>query len=146
MSKWTHVAGMLRLDSIRMLMPEHRPSLVKEVVEKDIPSGSEGPCEVTVAENGDPNHISAFVASIHGDLRDFGAGGSGDTPEDIEGIEKWMEGVCGRLRAERLGIRQFVLSAEVEFHGTYTWVAVTDGNVTDGVRLVLTFEPYKDAG
>lgn len=137
MSQWTHVAGMVRFDTIRHLMRSHNDETMQRIVEESVPSGSEGPCVVHVHENPMKEALAAFAVSIHGDLRDFGH-------EDIEEIETWMKGVSRRARAERIAIRQFVISAEVEGHGTYTWVAVTDGGATFDVRLVKTFEAHRE--
>lgn len=136
MSVWTHLAGIVRFDTLR-----HGAVTIEkaaEFVRRDVPQGSELPVEFACHENPMRTALAAYVISFHGDLRGFGSG-----PNDIPALVQWMERIANGASALFLSIRQMVVTAEVEFVGTHTWVAVTDGDVTARVRFVRTFEPYR---
>jgi hypothetical protein len=139
MSVWTHIAGIVRFDTMRHISGTGSLDDAKRLVETGAPQGSELPIEFVPHENPMPEALAAYAISFHGDLRDFG-----DSTADLERIEKWLNGIADGAAVLRLAIRQMVVSAEVESLGTITWVAVTDGNATFRVRLVKTVEPQKE--
>lgn len=121
MSIWTHVAAIIRIDSIKGfgIGPQSKEELEKAlgpVAEFDgtdeewnactLPCGSEGSLQYVIWENEDEHCISAFTVSIFGDLRDY---------YETESIEKWFNEFCGKFPGL---IRQAVCLAEVEYGET----------------------------
>lgn len=108
MSRWTHINGSIRVDSLRLLGDCQEPrfdKLFKTVTYEDIgdqecnvPCGSEGSIDVKVYTNKNESCIAAYVVSFFGDLRDFGG------QEDIESVKKWFNNICSKL-----WVRQAVL-------------------------------------
>jgi hypothetical protein len=103
MSIWTHVTGIARVDSFRILEDELDFSQIfeKELEFEDsnfddainnpdkyLPFGSEGSLKMTVWDNPDKFQMAAYTVSIFGDLRDY------DEPEKI--IE-WFKNKCSKL-------------------------------------------------
>lgn len=102
MSTWTHVAGCIRIDSLR-IDPHMDFSIRKEILEllkTNLPQGSEGPIEYKIIPNPNTNSLAAYMIPIYGDLRDY---------DNIEEIENWFNCVCSRFI-----IRQAVLTIECE--------------------------------
>ena len=131
MSNWTHIAGIVRVDSIRCFMPEPNWKEIfgKELHYEDdekvwedaennpseyLPMGSEGSLEMNVWENPDKNHIFSYVVSIFGDLRNH------DSSEEI--IEWFKDKVMNK----GLMIRQAVITVENEVNGTLSWTYEDD--------------------
>ena len=121
MSIWTHVAAIIRIDSIKGfgIGPQSKEELEKvlgPVAEFDgtdeewnactLPCGSEGSLQYVIWENEDDHCISAFTVSVFGDLRNY---------DETESIEKWFNGFCGKFSGL---IRQAVCLAEVEYGET----------------------------
>lgn len=117
MSIWTHVAAIIRIDSIKGFVgmgPQSKEELEKVLgpVAKfngndevrnscTLPCGSEGSLQYAIWENEDEHDISAFTVSVFGDLRDY---------DETEPIEKWFNEFCGKFPL----IRQAICVAEVE--------------------------------
>lgn len=127
MSNWTHVAGIIRIDAFRFLKGEELDwdkifgkechfdsdkSIWNDYCnhpENYLPSGSEGTLQKLVWINPNINYTASYVVSIFGDLRDH------DNPKEI--IE-WFKNV---IRDNDLWVRNAVITAENEWHGTETW-------------------------
>ena len=123
MSNWTHVAGVIRVDSIRCLeqldIEKHFGKACKwkdsldvwkdadQNPEKYLPMGSEGSLEMSIWTNPDTGCLAAYTVSIFGDLRDH------DSPDEI--IE-WFKQKCKGLL-----IRQATITVENEVNGTKNW-------------------------
>lgn len=123
MSNWTHVAGVIRIDSIRCLeqfdFEKHFGKACKwkdpldvwndadKNPEKYLPMGSEGSLEMSTWTNSDTGCLAAYTVSIFGDLRDH------DSPDEI--IE-WFKQKC-----KGLIIRQATITVENEVNGTKNW-------------------------
>lgn len=120
MSIWTHVAAIIRIDSIKGfgIGPQSKEELEKvlgPVAEFDgtdeewnactLPRGSEGSLKYAIWENEDEHCTSAFTVSVFGDLRDY---------DETETIEKWFNEFCGKFPM----IRQAICVAEVEYGET----------------------------
>lgn len=108
MSTWTHVAGVIRVDCIRMLCkkPDFRKIFVKSLwgehnTDCNMPMGSEGSLDFRIIENPNEDALAAYTVVIFGDLRDFGVA-------DIPEIEDWWNKVldqCGLIRQAILQIQ-----------------------------------------
>ena len=105
MSVWTHVAGVIRVDSIRGLTPA--PKFDKIFVKSlwgdnnisNMPTGSEGSLDYRVIENPEESSIAAYTVVIFGDLRDYGA----DRTQDIK---DWWERVLSEFDMVRQAVLQ----------------------------------------
>lgn len=115
MSQWTHVAGVIRLDSMGAPMVrldvEPKNKVIKEAAARalgntcdfdssaeeharcSVPKGSEGSLQYRVHPNSDEDthSLSWGYAAIWGDLRDFGL-------EGVPGIQKWFQRSLERLQ------------------------------------------------
>ena len=130
MSNWTHVAGVIRVDSFRDLVSESldfdeligRECLFSSPVElwdecyahpeRFLPMGSEGTLRKTVWDNPNKNHVAAYTVTIFGDLRDH---------DDPKKIIDWFKEKCSHLC-----VRNALITAENELNGTLTWVYEDD--------------------
>lgn len=108
MSIWTHVAGCIRIDSIRIDKADEKRDIKKisEAIRTDIPTGSEGTLNYRIAINYDLCYLAAYVVTIFGDLRDY---------DNIAEIEQWFNAICSQFF-----IRQAVLTIECENGQTKT--------------------------
>jgi hypothetical protein len=133
-SVWTHISGVVRFDTIRHIVTSASLEASKRIVSDGAPEGSEGGLDFVGWENPLREALSSFAVSFFGDLRDFGN-------EDIDDlVRKWLrDGIMARSRVARMAIRQMIVTAEVEDRGTYTWLAITDGDATLGVSLIESF-------
>lgn len=120
MSVWTHVVGVVRIDSIRISddIPNFDKYFGKEWTFDDMwddepiyrefetnpdtfmPSGSEGSLNKSVWVNPDRNSMSAYTITIFGDLRDY---------DDPDAIISWFKDCC-----KDVWVRQAVITVETE--------------------------------
>ncbi len=131
MSRWTHLAGIIRIDNF--IQAVRLPGMGKPIDEHRIlqkakagmPSGSEGPVMMHVhvwkrrdISDFDWNGIDTISDGsiywgdliISGDLRD-----RGDDPEDVPKMAKWFRELVQSLKdMGGLMVRQAVLNIEVE--------------------------------
>ena len=126
MSNWTHVAGIIRVDRIRVdddveeldfdkiLGKECLNYSSREVwddarkhPDKYLPMGSEGSLQKTVWENPDRGRVDSYTISIFGDLRDHD-----NTSEIID----WFIEKCNLL-----WVRSAVITVDNDLHGTETY-------------------------
>ena len=130
MSNWTHVAGIIRVDSIRdegMGKVDFDEILGKECLwgfpsevwkdadenpDKYLPMGSEGSLQKSIWENPNKNCIASYTISIFGDLRDHNS-----TSDIIE----WFKERC-----KLLWVRNAVITVENECYGTETYTYVDE--------------------
>jgi hypothetical protein len=129
MSQWTHVAGCIRLDDLRLWKPD--PDL-PALVQAGLPNGSEGPLQFHVWVNPERNHISAYTISLWGDLRDFGT-------EDVPGLVEWFK----RIASSTLGIRQAMLHVVVEYGPTII-LHHTENEVQPWVEQWFQYQEQED--
>ena len=111
MSKWTHIAGLVRVD--RLPLNQWRFSLnnLKALFTRDIPQGSEGPLLIAVMEGEfDQNAIMWANVIVYGDLRDFG------DEHDVACVIRWFKESCERILKTKQGTfyRQAILNISVE--------------------------------
>ncbi len=121
MSVWTHVAAVVRIDSMqsgtdwtnwfgRECLWDAPPEVWAEKAENPeafLPSGSEGTLHMTVWENPHANHLAHYTVTIFGDLRD-----SDD--------EYWLLGWFME-KVKELWIRQAMILIECEGHPRIRW-------------------------
>ena len=125
MSNWTHVAGIIRIDDLRLgdTIPDFDDLIGKELhyedtiakwddahyyPEKYLPLGSEGSLMKSVWINPDEDMAAAYTVSIFGDLRDH---------DNAQEIIDWFKKICGRFAS----IRNAVIVAENEINGQISW-------------------------
>lgn len=127
MSIWTHVAGIIRVDGLRIdddYNPDwdkiigkelncEDPKVVRKIrsdyiknPETFMPCGSEGSLKKVIWENPDKSSLAGYTVSIFGDLRDY---------SDLVKIEKWFTKVCSKL-----WIRDAVITADCELGSRFT--------------------------
>lgn len=96
MSQWTHVAGVLRLDAMRMIGPLKNEDDVRAMIGKTcqydspmedwtactVPCGSEGSIQYQVIELNPDNYTASWVVAIWGDLCDY---------SDVREIASWWK-------------------------------------------------------
>jgi hypothetical protein len=109
MSVWTHVAGIIRIDDVRVLTGHNLASVLYHF-QSLVPGGSEGPLTVTGWENPDVSSLASFTISIHGDLRDF---------ENPWTVVEWLKERC----REPLIIRQGIALIHTEGQEPVVWQA-----------------------
>lgn len=130
MSQWTHVSGIIRVDSIvdRGVTKEKEKKLLEDFLgpicsyddeesseQCHLPCGSEGSLRYEVSITGhaneEPGYFSASVSrghiSIWGDLRDY---------NDFQEILNWFKSLCSSIQKE-IGywVRDSILTIDVEF-------------------------------
>jgi hypothetical protein len=135
MSVWTHVTGVVRIDSIRISddipnfdkyfgkewtfddMWDDEPAYKEFEVNPDafMPSGSEGSLNKSVWINPDRSEMASYVVTIFGDLRDY------DTPEDII---SWFKDCC-----KNVWVRQAIITVETEGKEPIIYRCEEDDNV-----------------
>ena len=125
MSNWTHVAAVVRVDSLRLFeetdfekifgreLRFESPSELWDEADKHpenfLPLGSEGSLRMSVWINPNESHCAAYVVTIWGDLRDH------DDPDEIV---KWLQ---NKITEHNLWIRQAVITVNNEWNGNRFW-------------------------
>ena len=126
MSNWTHVAGIIRVDRIRVdddaeeldfdeiLGKECLSDSSREVwddasknPDKYMPMGSEGSLQKSVWINPNKGRVDSYTVSVFGDLRDH---------DSISEIIDWFIEKCNLL-----WVRNAVITVENERYGTKTY-------------------------
>lgn len=130
MSNWTHVAGVIRIDDIRIgnisidfdkligkeatwenLYEDDLWEDIKLNPENYLPMGSEGSLEKSIWVNPDHSCIAAYTVSIFGDLRDH---------DDPDAIIRWFENKIKEIY-KYYAIRQATITVNNEYNGTKNW-------------------------
>lgn len=121
MSIWTHVAGVIRIDTL--FPPPDMKERLERVWNTNTPRGSEGRIAATVYEHSDVEEggvVWGYIV-LHGDLRDYG-----DKDSDIQAIVNYLNRCTDKTLSleettEPLGcIRQGIVSVEVEYTARIT--------------------------
>jgi len=75
MSQWTHIAGIIRVDSIGMNVGRDTEQVLNMMIQglADIPTGSEGPLHYRILNQLQGNALSWGNIIFWDDLRDFGS-------------------------------------------------------------------------
>lgn len=116
MSTWTHVAGVVRVDAIRIgtitepnwddifgkeCLWEAAPEMwedADEHPEKYMPCGSEGTLQKDIWTNPEKSCIAAYTVSIFGDLRDW---------YDVNAIVEWFKKI---VTCDDISVRNAVIT------------------------------------
>jgi len=124
MSVWTHVAGIIRVDGLRIdgdTKPNWDKIIGKELKWEDpheiwddcdknpeafMPCGSEGSLKKVIWENPNKSSLASYTVSVFGDLRDY---------SNLVEIEKWFAKVCNKL-----WVRNAVITAGCEIGSRFT--------------------------
>ena len=119
MSRWTHIAGLIRIDALFWDSASEERWLLslKRRLRGNLPEGSEGPVNFALWLNPDGHSLARGHFSIWGDLREFG------TVSDIDGIIQWLnksfltptEIIPGKEKMVYPIIRQGILQIEDEY-------------------------------
>ena len=130
MSVWTHVAGVVRIDTIRCLnnvkpnfnkifgkecLWDSKNSIWDDMNKKPsdyMPCGSEGSLRKIIWDNPNKNHASAYTVTIFGDLRDY---------EDTEYIVRWFKNCLKKCEEYNCWIRQATITVRTEGLESVTW-------------------------
>lgn len=124
MSNWTHVAGIIRIDSMRIFDEDidfdkviGRECLwdddmkIWDEMEKHpkrfMPMESEGSLRKVVWDNPNKDSVAAYTVSIFGDLRDH---------DDSDEIIKWFKKIC-----KKFIVRSAVITVDNELNGNRFW-------------------------
>ena len=144
MSRWTHIAGLVRIDHLSLSMFGKSDTFGKLSVvstfSENIPKGSEGPAllhvhawRVASMEKHDWEATDELMEGsvywgdliVCGDLRDVG-----DASDELDGIKTWFSDCCSTLQEKYPGtlIRQAILQINVEYKDTilYSWTGNPD--------------------
>ena len=110
MSIWTHVAGIIRIDDMRCFHTKNPKCEIKKVI-NTTPTGSEGGLKYNIYINPNKTHLAAYVVSIWGDLRDY---------KNSDEVKNWFMDLCDKLGETFCGIRNAVITIEVDGNETIT--------------------------
>ncbi len=137
MSNWTHVSGVVRIDTFGSF-DHHSGKPDFEIIgewfgkelhfgdeeklwdeadehpERFLPLGSEGSLRLSVWTNPVPNHTAKYTVTVFGDLRDH---------DSADEIVAWFKDVCGKIQNSNYvaWIRNAVVLADNEQKGVAAW-------------------------
>jgi hypothetical protein len=128
MSKWTHVAGCIRIDELPPDNPKFHLLIQEKIAARfaSPPIGSEGPICYHVVQTGDDNSVAWGLVYIYGDLRDF-------EDSKVHGIFTWLQNACKGLL-----IRSCCVKVDVEYGPTYLVTDSGDDQLT--ISLIPSME------
>ena len=119
MSNWTHVAAIVRVDTLgeinfenifgKMCLFEDDEAVWDDQEahpDKYLPMGSEGSLQMAVYDRGE-GHLCRYEVSIFGDLRDH------DSARDII---SWF-----KRKLKKLLVRQAIITVDNEWNGSMDW-------------------------
>lgn len=144
MSNWTHVAGIIRFDSMRGMKGYLKENIKADDYTLDdfhnligkeclwgcsnktledfeenpddyLPMGSEGSLQLSLWINPEKDCSFSYVVSIFGDLRDHD-----DANEIIEWFKKKLKSI-EKVYENNLFVRQATITANNEYNGTASW-------------------------
>ena len=128
MSNWSHVAGVIRIDSLRLDKNENQNMVFDKLIGREclwesdksvwedlemnpssfMPFGSEGTLKKFIWANPDRCSVAAYTVTIFGDLRDH------DDPSEII---NWFSKIC-----DKFWVRNAVITACNEQNGELTYM------------------------
>ena len=121
MSQWTHVNAIIRFDGLSGMVP---PPQIRD----DVPTGSEGPLNVSLEEVGDG--MLRFVGTFWGDLRDY---------SDVDEIVRYFT----KMTEPPQMIRSGILEIAVEYGRTIVMRHQVDQTTFLGQWVVASDTPYE---
>ena len=108
MSQWTHVAGIIRIDSVLEFVNQNTKIVLRDIITgMSLPAGSEGPVKIQTLERPDfykTARISWGSVIITGDLRDY---------DDVQELKEWWISLIEKLSTV-VDVRDGVMSIRVE--------------------------------
>ena len=133
MSQWTHVAGIIRIDSMVAVMNRGEPDPTEKMLRErlgytwdfddlsnrardthidnsDVPFGSEGSVQYDIVQTGSQSSLSWGHIVIWGDLRDF---------DDPNKIYDWLLNSLATINEDGMGFRDVIVSIVVERSNQY---------------------------
>ena len=128
---WTHVAGIIRINSPRYIgknVEDLKKIIGREVsreeayaalyegesiAEKTLPYTDHGSLKLSIWENPDENSSAAFTVSVFGDLADH------DSPQKIV---KWFKKVVGECEDVFTFVGNACIVADNDLNGIRSWV------------------------
>ena len=137
MSQWTHVAGCIRIDDLR-LNGNSEIDEIKRVMGKPLrwedkdwddkvvkrpPTGSEGSLEYDIWVEPNMSSLAAYTVSVWGDLRDY---------NDVAEIREWFSEIIDSFM-----IRDAVLSINVEY-GPFVILSAREDTETSEMVVLET--------
>lgn len=139
MSSWTHVAGIIRVDSIRLSdsIPDFDKLIGKECLwesdekiwkdvhenpDKYLPMGSEGSLQKSIWVNPDQSYVASYTISIFGDLRDH---------YSAQKIVDWFKTIC-----DKLWVRNAVITVDNDIEGVVTYTHKESDNESEGKECI----------
>jgi len=109
-SRWTHIAGIIRIDQIPIRIPQLSEEAVIAMFSENAPRGSEGGLTFHAVRTQviEPAGFPAVWGSISitGDLRDF---------DNYMKVEEWLQGLPPKLKEHQALIRNAVINIDVEY-------------------------------
>ena len=116
MSKWTHVAGVVRYDMFSIGKPVVEPEFKTcsfgdeedKWTECDVPCGSEGSLTVNKHDVYRTDNQAFVTYAFSGDLRDY------SYEDDSEDLEKWIQSLIPDSKTNPIMIRQAVFQVDYE--------------------------------
>ena len=133
MSQWTHVAGLIRVDTLDgiAVRRDTETTLHSLISASTLPTGSEEPLRLAILPTRRNNSLNWGHISVWGDLRDYG------NARQVEELSEWFRLLCQALVNEHYIIRQAVLLVEVERAATFVLSASPElGDAKVVVRVV----------
>ena len=122
MSQWTHVCGLIRIDSMWDVRKSLIDSFGKTYKYADsieaweactVPTGSEGSVQYDIVNTRDEKKfalsggsITFGYVAIHGDLRDY---------DDANEIYEWIKNACGNEETAGWWVRSCCVRVEIEY-------------------------------
>ncbi len=157
MSQWTHVAGIIRIDSMVAVMDRGGPDPTEKMLRerlgytwdyddlgnrvKDIhidnshvPFGSEGSIQYDVAQTGSQSSLSWGHIVIWGDLRDF---------DDPNQIYDWLSDSLATINEDGIGFRDVAISIGVEYEKNYI-IFLHDDGTEQRLRMAVRVDNVKE--
>ena len=140
MSQWTHVAGMVRIDTLDGIVVRRDTidTLRRIIIASNLPTGSEGSLHPAGLQTREHTSFSWGHIAIWGDLRDYG------DARQVEELCEWFGRLTQALLDEHYIIRQAILQVEVERVGSFTLSSrlAVEGNKSV-VRIISVPVPEK---
>lgn len=140
MSQWTHIAGLIRIDSLygMAIMPDLTDDVMRRALD-GAPQGSEGGPTIEIKRTREYNSLNWGHAAIAADLRDYG-----DDPKDVPRIKDWFAAVLERMHQGKLIARAAVLQIDVEYGPTHVLIGTVVPKTGRAMVMEHKIDPPKE--